>query len=115
MVYLIDFGHAQKIGEARWSRGTDGFEAPEIQKQKLPCTTQTDAFSVGKTILAIFTYLDNEEFQGTSEEIDLLRTVDKVCSMLTEPDPESRWSLTRAYKELEPHLVPRGDGSDDKA
>lgn len=51
MVNLIDFGHAQEASGAQHIRGTVGFEAPEILRNE-PNSMQTEAFSVGRTILA---------------------------------------------------------------
>lgn len=51
-VIVLDFGHAQKIGEVSPVPGTDGFEAPEVKRGEVN-TTSTDAFSVGKLLLTV--------------------------------------------------------------
>ena len=96
VVRLIDFGNAQKISSAVWSRGTKGFEAPEILNKE-PCSTKTDAYSVGATILKVFK-------QGLTNEIQQnpnCRTLHDIALELTKSDPDKRWSLTEALYQIQ--------------
>lgn len=94
VVKLIDFGHAQSIGKATWYPGTKGFEAPEILK-RMPNSTSTDAFSVGRIILTVWGGLE------TYHETPICKMLRQVAENLSNDDPQLRWSLTEASKNLE--------------
>jgi tRNA A-37 threonylcarbamoyl transferase component Bud32 len=101
VVKLIDFGHAQSISEATSTPGTNGFEAPEILKQK-PNSTKTDAFSVGRIILSGLEQFEDQGWEeGSLLDSNICNFLGQLSKNLTNADPESRWSLTKASNELE--------------
>jgi len=86
---LLDFGHAQRLGQVSPIPGTAGFEAPELEKG-LPNTCSTDAFSVGKVLqieLRKFVVKDDVKLQF-------------VAHCLCIPDKQQRMSLRDAYGKL---------------
>jgi len=95
---LIDFGHAQEISGALHVNGTVGFEAPEILRNE-PSSVETDAFSVGRTIL---TSLDDFHFDKPSRALNELECVGQ--GLATE-SKQNRWSLHRARQRLNGTVV----------
>ena len=99
MVRLVDFGRAQPIHEAKNVRGTEGFEAPEIL-DGMPCSTKTDAFAVGCIILECVDHPDPwDEISGEAlyRQYGVLK---HLGEWLAHSNPESRWSLQKAYEYL---------------
>ena len=90
-ITLLDFGHAQKVGEVSPVPGTSGYEAPEIA-QGHPNTRLTDAFSVGKLLLA-----------GIDRFPEKDKTLLAVAQRLCELDWQHRLSLDDASVELVDH------------
>ena len=95
IVHLIDFGHAQPIGSARSLRSTKGFEAPEILNA-VPCSTQTDTYSVGKTILHTLQRLRNV----TIQQSQCYGILHEVAVNLSNPNPKARWHLMQALGKI---------------
>jgi serine/threonine-protein kinase PknG len=95
VVRLIDFGHSQKIGNETFTRGTRGFEAPEILK-RMPCSVKTDTYSVGKTILTVWNTLDEDVQQNQR-----CSSLHDIALKLADPDPTKRWSLSQALKSIQ--------------
>jgi serine/threonine protein kinase len=88
---LLDFGHAQIIGEVSPIPGTTGFEAPEVEQGQAN-THSTDAFSVGKLLLtAIDRFTEKDE------------SLQSVAHGLCMPEWQSRLSLQDAYRKLKEH------------
>ena len=94
-VRLIDFGHSQPIHNATWSPGTEGYEAPEIVKGKVPCSTKTDAFSVGASIMKVWKEL-NESIRMNQ----VCQAVHRIAGRLQDSDPDKRWSLPQALRKI---------------
>lgn len=100
VVRLIDFGHAQSISEATWVPGTQGFEAPEILN-RMPCSTKTDAFSVGRIILEVLEMLQEGGWLQEKNQQPLICSIlHHIAENLADSDPDTRWSLTKASNEL---------------
>jgi Protein kinase domain len=100
VVKLIDFGHAQSISEAISTPGTLGFEAPEILNG-MPNSVKTDAFSVGRIILTWLKLFEDQGWEQESHQRQVCIVLHHVANALTDADPESRWSLSRAANELQ--------------
>lgn len=99
--------------------GTDGFQAPEIWNGgQRPCSTKTDAYSVGKTIANMMeAFLEDQRLcrasnNNTEEEEDhdddeaqqrRLVILQDLCRPLTDSDPDQRWSLERALEVMQSH------------
>uniref|UniRef100_A0A7S1VPS2 Protein kinase domain-containing protein n=1 Tax=Grammatophora oceanica TaxID=210454 RepID=A0A7S1VPS2_9STRA len=94
VVTLIDFGRSSSIvsEERTCSRGTEGYEAPEILRGD-PNTISTDAFAVGKTILWHIERL-------VKDEAALCSRLKGIAEGLASENPSTRWSLTRASKAI---------------
>ncbi len=100
VVRLIDFGRAQRRDNAIWIRGTKGFEATEILNE-LPCSTKTDAFSVGRIILQLVDELENVWQSETTQEKAICNMLHGVGENLVHSDPEARLLLTDAFNLLQ--------------
>ena len=87
---LLDFGHAQRIGQVSPVPCTEGFEAPEVV-QGLVKSYSTDAFSVGKLLLAAW--------QVHRKDAVLQAVSQGLCA----PDKQHRMSLQHAFNMLEEH------------
>ncbi|KAL3939572.1 MAG: hypothetical protein SGBAC_005719 [Bacillariaceae sp.] len=99
-VYLIDFGHAQLVKGAKHYNATKAFEAPEIRNDKLPHSCETDAYSVGATILWVwddYTRLMGLTDGGMDDTVKKLRFVGESLSA---PQTD-RMSLDHAIRVLE--------------
>ncbi len=96
VVRLIDFEHSQCIDNAEWVPGTEGFEAPEILNH-MPCSTETDAFSVGRIIL---TMLDGLLDKESSHQNHICLSLHDIAVKLTDSDSKLRWSLTQALHKI---------------
>lgn len=94
-VRLIDFGHSQQINTATWSGGTEGYEAPEIVSRTKPCSTKTEAFSVGVTMEKVLKKLNKSIQQN-----ELCRALHEIAVRLQDPDPDTRWSLPQALRKI---------------
>ena len=94
VVRLIDFEHAQSISKAEWAPGTKGYQAPEIMN-KMPCSTKTDAYSVGRTILKVW-----EKLRDDQQNQHPCHILQEIALNLTASDPESRWSLSQALNQI---------------
>ena len=104
VVRLIDFEHAQDIANAAWAPGTDGFEAPEIL-EGMPCSTKTDAFSVGRIISEIMeAFLRGQT--SPREQNQMLNILHEISLKLTDADPHQRWSLYQALRAMESESLP---------
>ena len=90
---LLGFGHAQFIQDACGYRATKGFEAPEIMAG-YPHSRESDAFSVGATILA---EMDRLGVEGGH----WLRS---LCLQLTAPSSLGRIDLEKAQTLVERSL-----------
>ena len=95
VVRLIDFEHAQIIGKAQWAPGTKGYQAPEIMN-KMPCSTKTDAYSVGRTILTVW-----EKLRYDHQNQHRCHILQEIALNLTASDPDSRWSLAQAFNQMQ--------------
>ncbi len=100
VVRLIDFGRSQSRNSAIWVRGTEGFEATEIL-DRLPCSTKTDAFSVGRIILTFLETLENIWRNMASQEKAICDMLRGVGEDLAHCDPEARLTLIDAATLLE--------------
>ena len=101
VVSLIDFEHAQDIAKAAWAPGTDGYQAPEILEDDIPCSTKTDAFSVGRTISVMMEAFFRDHKQFASEQNQMRDNLREISLKLTDADPHRRWSLHRALQAMQ--------------
>ena len=90
-VLLLDFGRAQRIGEVVPVPGTSGFEAPEVE-QGLANTCSTDAFSVGKLLLAAI-----NRFERKDKAVQYLQSIGEGLCV---PERQHRLSLKDADSKL---------------
>jgi serine/threonine protein kinase len=102
-VYLIDFGHAQMAEGAEHYEATGRFEAPEIRKEKLPHCRETDAYSVGASILwdlDHFQQWNRRKSEGSSDlDSRFMKELRVVGESLTAPK-QDRISLHHASRVL---------------
>jgi serine/threonine protein kinase len=89
--FLADFGHAQRAVAAKSYAGTVGYTAPEVLQKDVPHSCQTEAFSVGQTLLNVSSKVQ----VGTG-----MMHVERVAEQLALEDPEMRISLDDAREEL---------------
>jgi Protein kinase domain len=87
---LIDFGHAQLANGSTAYVGTEGYTAPEVCRMDAPHSHQSEAYSVGKTLLLICGDMASEQ----------IRQVAGVAHKLSCDDPTNRITLQEARKEL---------------
>ena len=96
IVWLVDFDHAQDIDQAVWRSGTNGFMAPELlNHNKKPCSTKSDAYSVGKIIVKALDTCGRPRLRHHPQR-NLLDRLTEISGKLAEEDPETRWSLREA-------------------
>jgi serine/threonine protein kinase len=96
VVYLLDFGHAQKQIGASAHEGTLGYEAPEtLGENPAPHSCITDAYSVVCTLLDV---LDKLNAPNCKKVHHLLRT---IAGKLSDPLPSKRIMLSNALQLLE--------------
>jgi serine/threonine protein kinase len=98
LVSLVDFGHAQLAGDSTSYVGTVGFTAPEVSDLDKPHSCQSDAYSIGKTLLVLCASQDNmTKDQLIKEQIT---RVEGVAKKLSRNDPRTRFTLDEARDEL---------------
>lgn len=85
---ILDFGHAQRIGEVSPVPGTYGFEAPEVKQGKVN-TTSTDSFSFGRLLLKVL-----------DRATEKCKTLHLVAEGLCMSDVRHRMSLQDALNKL---------------
>lgn len=97
---LIDFGHAQSEANATSYEATEGFEAPEVGNGT-PHSRLSDAYSIGKTLLAILRKTETEH-----------PAVKHVAEMLSRSESSERVSLKKALDILEAKRQQQQDAYD---
>lgn len=102
VVSLLDFGHAQFETNAKSYGGTVGYEAPEVEELKESHSRESDAFSVGRTLLKVCQEGSSglDHLQG---ELELVRNVAEKLSM---EDPSDRMKLVDGEDELSVYTSP---------
>jgi tRNA A-37 threonylcarbamoyl transferase component Bud32 len=90
---LVDFGHAQPEKGATAYMGTEGYTAPEVERNCDPHSRKSDAYSVGKTILRAY----KGAFGGSPTERD---QVQRIAQLLALESPERRITLEDALDQL---------------
>ena len=101
IVRLIDHEHAQDIGKAEWASGT-----VDIILDELPCSTMTEAYSVGKTISRQMEDVPKENLRRPQHE-KVWDSLHDVSLKLTDSNSEKRWSLNKArhaFQDMGTHI-----------
>lgn len=68
--------HQDIAANATWAPGTEGYQAPEILED-LPCSTKTDAYSVGATIAIIMEAFGRDQ-QDDDESNQILNMLQEI-------------------------------------
>jgi len=93
-VFLLDFGHAQNVNEAKSYLGTRGYTAPEVIERK-PHDMASDVFSVGKTLDSV---MNESSLCGDTD--GPLALVKSIIQHLTLDNPTLRMTLREAEDNL---------------
>jgi serine/threonine protein kinase len=96
-VSLLDFGQAQIMTRAKSYMATKGYTAPEVEKDKVPHSRLTDAYSVGKTLMnaAVKGWKRTSKFHADSRQVRL------VAERLSCEEAAERITLEEALMYLE--------------
>jgi serine/threonine protein kinase len=93
---IIDFGHSQKIDEARRLVGTVGFTAPDQMDESKANSFASDAYSVGATVKAVLTCVPEDEYEYEED----YSAIESVIQGLMDVK-EKRMSLSHAHNLLD--------------
>jgi serine/threonine protein kinase len=106
VVSLLDFGHAQLESGAKCREGTEGYDAPEVYRERQPNSRLSDTFSVGKTLLNVVdsaTVEDSSSNSSNQSEKHYLyetKQVEAVVEKLCTETLSERLSLEQAESML---------------
>jgi serine/threonine protein kinase len=101
LVSLVDFGHAQLAAVSTVAYiGTVGYTAPEVCELNKPHSFQSDAYSIGKTLLVICGY---QHIIMTTDEFiikEQMSQIEVVAKKLLRNNARARITLDKARCEL---------------